>query len=76
MAPPPGRDGFLKRLLLRIAHFQSLVLLTLLYFLLWFPFGLFSRLLADWLRLRPPLGTNWQPRPERVNRPESLRDPF
>lgn len=52
------------------------LLLTPLYFLVWFPAGLLSRLWADWLRLRPPLGTNWQPRLERVNRPETLREPF
>ncbi len=68
MASLPRRDSFLKGL--------SLVLLTLLYLLVWFPAGLLSRLLADWLRLRPPLGTNWQPRPDRVNRPETLREPF
>lgn len=52
------------------------VLLTLFYLLVWLPAGFLSRLLADWLRLRPPLTTNWQPRQERVNRPETLREPF
>ena len=52
------------------------LLLTLIYFLVWVPAGLLSRLLADWLRLRPPAKTNWQARPDRVNRPETLREPF
>ena len=52
------------------------LLLTLIYFLVWVPAGLLSRLLADWLRRRPPVKTNWQARPERVNRPETLREPF
>ncbi len=68
MALPLGRDSFLK--------LQLLVLLTLIYFLVWFPAGLLSRLLADWLRLRPPAKTNWQARPDRVNWPETLRQPL
>ena len=76
MAPSSGWWSSIKRLLARIGHFQSLVLLTLLYLVVWLPAGLCSRLLADWLRLRAPAGTNWQPRAERINQPETMRDPF
>lgn len=76
MAPLSGRGKPLKRWLLRIGRFQSAVLLTLIYLLLWLPAGLLARLLADWLRLRSPAQTNWQPRPDRVNQPESIREQF
>ena len=49
---------------------------TLLYILLWVPVGLLSMLATDWLRKRAPEKSNWQPRPARVNQPESLRKPF
>ena len=49
---------------------------TLFYFLVWFPIGRLSLLWADWLCQRPPANTNWKPRSERVNRAETLREPF
>lgn len=77
MPPPTGREEpFLKRLRIRIGRFPSLFLLTVFYLVIWLPAGLFSKLLADWLRLRPPAESNWKLRSERVNRPETMRDPF
>lgn len=52
------------------------VLFSAVYLLIWLPAGLLSRLLADWLRLHAPAGTNWQPRSQRVNDPKTLREPF
>ncbi|GEM_PF-3459013 len=49
---------------------------TLFYFLVWCPVGAVSLLWKDWLRRRSPANTNWQSRPERVNRAETLREPF
>lgn len=68
--------GFLKRLLTRIGHVQSLILLTVVYLVLWLPVGLVCRFSADWLRRKIPSGTNWWARDERVNRPETMREPF
>ena len=76
MSSPPDGAGRLKRLLYRIGQFQSAVLLTVFYFLLWVPVGLLSQVLADWLRKRAPERSNWQARAERINLPESLREPF
>lgn len=71
---PP--QGFFKRLLHRMGQIQSALLLSLLYAILWLPVGLLSRLMADWLRRKPPKRTAWLPRSERVNRPETLREAF
>lgn len=69
-------NGFLKRLLTRIGHVQSLIVLTVVYVVLWLPAGLVSQLAADWLRKKAPSDTHWRARDERVNRPETLREPF
>ncbi len=66
----------LKKILLRIGAFQSMVFLSVLYLVLWLPAGLIARLFVDWLCVKAPKDTNWLPRPERVNRPETLREPF
>lgn len=53
-----------KRVARAIAEFNSRVLLTLLYVVLLMPFGLGLRLVADPLRRRKPVATNWIPRAE------------
>ncbi|MBI3333297.1 MAG: hypothetical protein HYZ93_04325 [Candidatus Omnitrophica bacterium] len=65
-----------RRFFRRLGELQAALLLSLLYLLLWIPAGLLSRLLADWLRRRPPSGSSWWPRRPRVNDPAHLRDPF
>lgn len=69
-------QGFFKRLLHRMGQIQSAILFSLLYAILWLPVGLLSRLMADWLRRKPPQRTAWLPRSERVNRPGTLREAF
>jgi hypothetical protein len=53
-----------KRLARRIGEFNSRVLLTLLYIVLLIPFGLGLRLVADPLRRRKPVASNWIVRAE------------
>lgn len=46
-----------------IGDFQSRIILTLFYFTVLVPFGLFTRLFGDPLRVRPRTGdSNWSPR--------------
>ena len=66
----------IRNMLHRIGRFQAALLLALIYGVLWLPVGIVSRLLADWLRRRPPAGSGWTPRAERLNHPSHLRDPF
>ena len=65
-----------KGILRRIGQFQSALLLSLLYLLLWVPVGLLCRVFSDWLHLRTPQRTNWWARPARVNDPAHVREPF
>lgn len=74
MSPP--KKSPLRSLLHSIGKFQSAVLLMFVYILLWLPAGLLARVFSDWLRRKPSDRTQWQPRPERFNRPSSLREPF
>jgi hypothetical protein len=53
-----------KKLARRIGELNSRVLLTLLYVVLLMPFGLGLRLVADPLRRRKPVASNWIPRTE------------
>lgn len=68
--------GALQRFLRRVGEFQSALLLTVVYFLLWLPVGYLSRFFADWLNRRPGQKTLWFPKAGRVNDPRTLRDPY
>ena len=63
-------------ILKRIGRFQVAVLLSLVYLLLWFPIGLLTRFLADWLHFKPPAKTNWWVRSPRLNDPSHLKELF
>lgn len=76
MRSAPHGERPIIRALRRIGRFQSSLLLTLVYGLVWLPVGLVARLAADWLHRRPPRDSCWSARAERLNRPEHLRDPF
>ncbi|MBI3319162.1 MAG: hypothetical protein HYZ89_01040 [Candidatus Omnitrophica bacterium] len=64
------------RVLRRVGHFQSTVLLSLIYLVCWLPVGLIARLSADWLNTRAPERSNWRLRAPRLNQPDHVRDPF
>jgi len=68
--------GRLRPILMRIGHFQSTVLLTIIYVLLWLPVGIVTWLCADWLHRRPMPESGWFPRPVHWDSPEQLREPF
>ena len=78
MSGGPGRRLWerVRAALLRVGRFQSALLLSLIYLVLWLPVGLLTRLLADWLRRRPPEGSAWQPRDPRLNGRKHAREPF
>lgn len=65
-----------RRLLLKVGHFQSEVILSILYIVLWLPVGLLSRFSADWLRRRAPERSAWRPRDPRLNGREHVREAF
>ena len=74
-----GRAGWRQRgarLLRRLGHAQSTLLLTLVYGLCWLPAGLVTQLAADWLRRRAPRSTNWYPRATRLNDPTHVHQQF
>lgn len=67
----------LLRILKRIGHFQSLLLLTVLYVVLWIPIGLVCRLRADWLGFKArPRTSQWWPRAARLNQPDHVKLPY
>lgn len=66
----------MRRVLLKVGHFQSSLLLCLIYLVLWVPVGLLSFLFADWLRRRRPAASAWLPRNPRLNLPEHAKEPY
>lgn len=61
----------------KIGDFQARLILTVLYFLVLGPFGLFMSLLRDPLRVKhPPERSQWTPRPADLPTLETSRRQF
>ena len=73
---PTGPLGRLFRLLRHVGECINGILLTLIYIILWLPVGVLTRLLVDWLQYKQPAQTAWCARPERLNDPGHLKEPY